>query len=461
MLSCKVTELAEAARYDVCLASCSSGKNGLRGRSRSPQNPLTEWIYPASVPGRGRVHILKILQSNHCKNNCSYCKFARTNDTEKRISLSPDELASSFIELVRSRLVEGLFLSSGVCGSADRSMENMCKTADIIRNRYKFNGYIHLKIIPGCSTHLIESAAALADRLSINMEAPTDEHLHRIAPDKVITTDILPALSKVSDILNSRRDGSRWIKTNSQTTQYVVGASDETDLEIFKSVDMLYRDYNIFRAYFSAYQVKYNPSAAIRSKEIPDAQDSFSGSPLLREHRLYQCDFLLRAYGFRFPDLVFNRMNNIPLETDPKTAWAVVNPAFFPVEINTAPFSELLRVPGIGPVAAERIVSMRKEFRINDIETLKQSGAWTKRAAGWIELNGKTPYVERGASAGKKNGKQLFDSNQKWLFEELAPSGWSCGGKEKNMMNGYDYPGQKGKWVNYRFRKDEPKIMCR
>ena len=474
MLSNKVIELAESARYDVCLASCSSGATGKRGRIRKPDNPLQEWIYPASVPGQGQVPILKILQSNSCRNNCSYCQFASSNDGVKRVSLSPDELASSFMALVQDRLVEGIFLSSGVCSTPSRAMENMVKTAAIIRRKYRFGGYIHLKIIPGCAEHLVDAAASLADRLSINIEAPTEHHLRSIAPDKNIRRDILPAAGRIAELLKKKRNGNagRTIRTSSQTTQYVVGAAGEKDIEIMSSVDLLYRDYFMFRAYFSAYQQRYNPAAAETGN---NPEEAFGGSPLLREHRLYQCDFLMRAYGFRFPDLVFDSMGNIPLETDPKTAWAVLNPQLYPVEVNKADFSTLLRVPGIGPVAAERIIRMRQAGAIKDIETLKSSGAWTGRAAGWIELDGRAPML---------TGKDCrFNPAQRWLFEELAPDGWQTAasvntsdeekstgksdrdrgrcrdGKEKNQ-NG-PYPGQKGKWVNYQFKRSDKKIMCR
>ncbi len=462
MLSNKVTELAESARYDVCLASCSSGAAGKPGRTRKPENPLHEWIYPASVPGQGKVHILKILQSNSCKNNCTYCRFAVNNDDVKRVSLSPDELAASFMEMVYSGLVEGIFLSSGVCGSPSRAMEDMVKTAVILRRTYRFNGYIHLKIIPGCSEHLIDTAAALANRLSINLEAPTERHLEAIAPDKKLERDILPAVSRVSGLLQAKKNGlsGTAIKTTSQTTQFVIGAAGEKDFDIMRSVDRLYRDYFMFRAYFSAYQKQHGPStseatkSAIQKKKDEISGKGFEGSPLLREHRLYQCDFLMRAYGFRFPDLVFNSMGDIPLETDPKTAWAVMNPGFFPVEINKADFDTLLHVPGIGPVAAERIIMIRRCGVINDIETLKQSGAWTKRAAGWIELNGHAPVFAESESS--------FLPAQKWLFEELSPAGWkTAGARTKNTDTGYNYPAQRGKWVNYQFGKNDKKIYCK
>lgn len=461
MLSPKIEKLAEAARYDVCLSTCSSGKNGGRGRSRNPDNPLKEWIYPASVPGRGNVQILKILQSNVCKNNCSYCVFSKSNDSVERTSIAPNELADSFINLVHAGLVEGLFLSSGVCGTPEHAMENMIKTADILRKKYRFRGYIHLKIIPGCAEHLIDEAAFLADRLSINMEAPTEKHLMNVAPDKNIKNDILPALARVAQLLQAKReDAAVRIKTLSQTTQFVVGASNETDLEIFKSVDYLYRKLHIFRSYFSSYQSKYNPDAAERTSENRNELNTFQGSPLLREHRLYQCDFLLRAYGFRFGDLVFNKNGNIPLETDPKTAWAVVNPEIFPVEINTASFSELIRVPGIGPVSAERILKIRRSSPFHSIDELKQTGCWSRRSAGWIELNGKTPVMEDNRKTHKAQ-RGFFNPRQKWLFEELAPEGWSSAGKSKINETPYVYPAQKGKWVNYTFSGKEPRVWCR
>ncbi len=460
MLSEKLIYLAESARYDVCMSSCATGSSGKQGRSRKPDNPLKEWIYPASVPGQGKVHILKVLQSNRCRNNCSYCLFASSNSTIKRISLSPDELAASFMDLVNSRLVEGLFLSSGVCRSPSKAMEDMVKTADIIRVRYKFKGYIHLKIIPGCPEHLIDKAASLANRLSINMETPTDVHLHSIAPDKGIQRDILPAISRVSKLLQAKKNGSGGssIKTASQTTQFVVGAADENDFEIMNSVDTLYRNFYMFRAYFSAFQKRWSSRSDTESRPRHTERAAFEGSPLLREHRLYQCDFLLRAYGFRFLDLVFDSMGNLPLEADPKTAWAMLNPQFFPVEINKADFNTLLRVPGIGPVAAERIVRMRRNNRINDIETLKNSGAWTNRAAGWIELNGRAPVFSE--------SEKSFIPKQGWLFEELSPEGWKQAGSHnktalKPPAEAYSYPGQKGKWVNYQFRKSDKKIWCR
>lgn len=492
MLNQKIIHLAESARYDVCMSSCATGSSGKQGRSRKPDNPLREWIYPASVPGQGKVHILKILQSNSCQNNCSYCQFASSNANIQRISLSPDELAASFMGLVYSRLVEGLFLSSGVCRSPSKAMEDMVKTADIIRNRYKFKGYIHLKIIPGCPEHLIDKAASLANRLSINMETPTDEHLLSIAPDKGIKRDILPAISRVSKLLQARKSGSSGssIKTASQTTQFVVGAADENDFEIMNAVDTLYRDYYMFRAYFSAFQKRWSSRADTESQPRHAERQGLEGSPLLREHRLYQCDFLLRAYGFRFPDIVFDCVGNLPLETDPKTAWAMLNPQLYPVEINTADFHTLLRVPGIGPVAAERIIRMRRSNLIKDIETLKGSGAWTRRAAGWIELNGHAPVFSE--------SEKSFVPQQGWLFEELSPKGWRQAGTPRTPeahqestkaasrplppgagaqktpkahqdttstpappASAYSYPGQAGKWVNYQFGKSDKKIWCR
>ncbi|MDC7126912.1 MAG: helix-hairpin-helix domain-containing protein [Spirochaetales bacterium] len=449
MLSNKITTLAESARYDVCLSSCSTGASGKQGRSRNPRNPLHDWIYPAAVPGQGIVHILKILQSNSCKNSCSYCQFSSKNSNLRRTTLSPEELAVSFMEMFRKRLVSGIFISSGVCRSPSHSMEEMVKTAELLRKRYRFKGYIHLKIIPGCNEELILAAAELADRLSINMEAPTRNHLHNIAPDKDLISQIIPAVSVTANILKKKKDSDSFsrIKAKSQTTQFVVGASNEKDIEIIKSVDTLYRNYYMFRSYFSAYQEKWAVETQSQSKN--KEQDPFKGYPLLREHRLYQCDFLMRAYGFRFPELIFDSKGNIPLETDPKTAWAMMNQDIFPIEINKADFASLIKVPGIGPQSAEKIIKERKNNHLKNSDDLKRTGAWSNRACGWITLD----------------GKKTEDSNassQKWLFEELAPSNWKkpedFGIKTSAEK---DFPAQKGKWVNYTFNKNKKKIWCR
>lgn len=445
MLSEKVESLAESARYDVCLASCSTNAAGKPGRMKDPSNPLQKWIYPAAIPGQGEVHILKILQSNSCTNNCSYCHFASSNNSFKRTTLSAEELAASFIYLVRKRLVSGIFLSSGVCRNPSYSMQEMVKTAELLRKKYKFKGYIHLKVIPGCSKNLVLAAAELADRLSINMEAPNQKHLTQIAPDKNISNQIIPAIAEIAEILKSKpKDGSLTkIKAVSQTTQFVVGATNERDIEIIKSVDKLYRDYYMFRSYFSAYQKMNN---GIEDKDIADP---FRGYPLLREHRLYQCDFLMRSYGFRFPDLIFDANGNVPLETDPKTAWAMMNPNQFPVDINKAGFNDLIKVPGIGPISAERIIKQRKNFSFSSIEELKNTGAWTNRALGWIEING-------------KKATKGYDCNQAWLFDELAPENWK---KPVDFgikpISNTVYPAQEGKWVNYTFNNKRKKIWCR
>ena len=446
----KMTALAESARYDVCLATCAGGSGGKAGRSRNPLNPLEEWIYPAAVPGKGWVHILKILQSNSCRNNCSYCRFSAGNSGIERTAMSPGELARAFMDLVRSRLVEGIFISSGVCGNPTSSMENMVRTAELLRNHYHFGGYIHLKIIPGCAEHLIDAAASFANRLSINLEAPSSARLGLIAPEKDLENEILPAVNHTAGLLRRKAENNTpGIRAVSQTTQFVVGAAGESDQEIMTAVDRLYRDMYMFRSYFSAYQKTAGTAENPRSRR----REAFAGSPLLREHRLYQCDFLLRSYGFRFPDLVFDSRGNIPLETDPKTAWAVLNPESFPVEINKASEDELLRVPGIGPASAARIIETRKENPFRTLEDLKETGAWSRRAAGWIELGGRHPSWDDADG---------YNPGQRWLFEELAPDGWKTAAAGSGGTDcGYDYPAQKGKWVNYQFRKSDKRIWCR
>ncbi|MEW5814584.1 MAG: radical SAM protein [Spirochaetota bacterium] len=391
----KLDILAGSARYDVCLASCSGNFHGGRGRVRDPGNPISRWIYPAHIPGKGQVGILKVLQTNACKNNCAYCHLSARNDTIKRVGFSPRELADIFIQFVQKHRVHGLFISSGVGFNADSAMEKMIHTAEILRNKYKFKGYIHLKILPGSSYNLMERAAQLADRISINLEAPTKDHLRTIAPDKNFMHDLITRLQWAGDLIRKN------LYTKSHTTQFVVGASNETDLDILKTVDWIYREMFVFRAYFSAFQ----PFEALTYPAVND-------HTLLREHRLYQSDFLLRGYGFRLHDLVFDKNGHLPKNVDPKTAYARLHPEIFPVDINRASKEELLKVPGIGPLSAQRIAETRGNNPFHNLAELKQAGAVVKWAAPYIEFSGKKDkHLESGYS-------------QPWLFDELSSTGW-------------------------------------
>lgn len=366
----KMQTLGEAARYDLC---------GACGESHRVKDDMDRWIYPAALPDGKTVKLLKILLTNACDNNCLYC-FNRRDRDFQRTSFKPEELAYLFDQLYRAQMVQGLFLSSAVRGSPDRTMERMIATAEILRRKYLYRGYIHLKILPGTSWGCVEQATQVADRVSVNLEAPGQKWLKRLAPDKELE-DLLAPLRWVRRLLED--GGERRVRRAGQTTQFVVGAAGEPDKEILQTTETLYRELKLARVYFSAFQ----PLEGTPLEDQP-------ATPLLREHRLYQTDFLFRRYGFTFGELIFDQEGNLPLEADPKLVWALNHPHFFPVEVNRATREELLRVPGIGPRSAGRIIKGRRLGRLHTLEDLQRLGAVAKRAAPFITLAGKRPAFQ-------------------------------------------------------------------
>ncbi len=363
----KMQTLGEAARYDLC---------GACGESHRVKDDMDRWIYPAALPDGKTVKLLKILLTNACDNNCLYC-FNRRDRDFPRTSFKPDKLAYLFDQLYRAQMVQGLFLSSAVRGSPDRTMEQMIAAAEILRRKYLYRGYIHLKILPGASWGCVEQATQVADRISVNLETPGPKWLKRLAPDKELD-DLLAPLRWVRQLLED--GGERRVRRAGQTTQFVVGAAGEPDKEILETTETLYRELKLARVYFSAFQ----PLEGTPLEDRP-------ATPLLREHRLYQTDFLFRKYGFTFEELIFDQGGNLPLEADPKMVWALNHLQFFPVEVNRAMREELLRVPGIGPRSARRIIKGRRLGRLRTLEDLKRLGAVAKRAAPFITLSGKRP----------------------------------------------------------------------
>lgn len=366
----KVQPLGEAARYDLC---------GACGESHRVKDEVGRWIYPAALPDGKTVKLLKILLTNACDNNCLYC-FNRKDRDFPRTSFKPEELAYLFDQLYRAEMVQGLFLSSAVHGSPDRTMEQMIATAEILRRNYLYRGYIHLKIMPGASWGCVERATQVADRVSVNLEAPGQKWLRRLAPDKELD-DLLAPLRWVRRLLED--GGERRVRRAGQTTQFVVGAAGEPDKEILQTTERLYREVKLARVYFSAFQ----PLEGTPLEDRPAA-------PLLREHRLYQTDFLFRRYGFNLKELIFDEEGNLPLEADPKMAWALHHPQLFPVEVNRATKEELLRVPGIGPRSASQIIKGRRLGWLRTLEDIQRLGAVAKRAAPFITLNGKRPAFQ-------------------------------------------------------------------
>jgi predicted DNA-binding helix-hairpin-helix protein len=365
----KIDILGEAATWDT--------ERGCSPRGGRVAAGLDKWIFPAVRPDGKRIRMLKVLQSNTCENNCAYCAFRRDRDV-RRTAFQPDELARMFADLVRMGKVEGLFLSSGVCGNAIAATERMLATADLVRRRHGFRGYLHLKILPGADLASIEESVRLASRVSTNLEAPNEARVARLSPNKRFD-DLLGYLSVTDRI---RREAPPWV---SMTTQFVVGAADESDAELLDTTAHLYRDLGLARAYYSAFQ------------PVPGTPlEGHAATPLLREHRLYQADFLLHDYGFRFDELVFDGTGGLPMHADPKTLWARQHPEVFPVELNAAGTRELMRVPGIGRKIAEQIVSRRALGRLRELGHIALKGKLASRVGPYVLLDGRVPTYQPG-----------------------------------------------------------------
>ncbi len=366
----KLHRLGQAAQFDLACA-CGDGDK----RSRSDDGT---WIYPAVLPDGRRVFLFKILQAGGCERDCAYCA-ERSGGPAGPTSFTPDDLAGRFDELQRAGRVGGLFLSSAIQDSSVKAMDRMLATVELVRRKHQFRGFVHLKILPGAEEPQILRAMELADRVSVNLEAPTPESLLRIAPRKELDSQLLRVVRTIG--ANLDRPG---VRARSQTTQFVVGAGDETDRQILDTLWRCYRELRLARGYFSAFQ----PVAGTPLEDRPPAS-------LDREHRLYQSDFLLRKYGFTFEEIVFGREGNLSLDTDPKSAWVSLHPELFPVEINTASQPLLLRVPGIGPDSASRILRFRRTDRIRNVENLQSLSRRWRTAAPYLLLDGRRATGQR------------------------------------------------------------------
>ena len=356
--------LTQAAKHDL---SCACGPAQHRQRGEDGL-----WIYPAALPSGQRMPMLKVLQASGCERSCIYCA-ERCGGQGRAQSLEPGQLASAFMDLHRGGRVFGLFLSSAIRGGAVATMDRMLGTAEVLRRRHAFRGYIHLKMIPGSNPDQIDRAMALATRVSVNMEAPTAAHLARIAPGKKFDEQILAPMRQVARAI----ERGQFARAG-QTTQLVVGAAGEADREVMGAAVLGYRDLKLARVYYSAMQPIPGTPVAERAP-----------IPFEREHRLYQADFLLRSYGFSLDEIHFDEAGALPLHTDPKTLWARKHPERFPVEINKALLRELVRVPGIGPRSAQRLLAMRRQQCLRDIEALRAAGASWKVASPFVLLDGK------------------------------------------------------------------------
>lgn len=379
----KLHLLSDAAKYDV---ACTSSGVDRKGSQEGMGNSIAAGIcHSFSADGRC-ISLLKILMTNYCIYDCKYCKNRVSNDIP-RTAFSPEEIAKLTMDFYRRNYIEGLFLSSGIIGNPDYTMELMYQAIFLLRNKYHFYGYIHVKGIPGADSRLIERIGYLVDRMSVNLELPTAEALRELAPNKH-RKNILKPMRQIQNGINENKNDLIVYKhapkfvSGGQSTQMIIGATPESDYQIVQVAESLYQKFQLKRVFYSAF-VNVN-----EDKSLPALN---SGPPLLREHRLYQADFLLRFYGFEAKELLSEKHPNFNVFLDPKADWALQHLDLFPVEINKISYDMLLRVPGIGVKSAQRIVRARRNGNL-DFEHLKKIGVVLKRALYFITCNGKMMY---------------------------------------------------------------------
>lgn len=363
-------------------------KSSITARSNEGQICELKERFPvtqARLPNGQTIPLLKTMQTSVCERDCNYCCFRSGRDTP-RATLNPDELADAVVKLSKAGVAKGVFLSSGILGGGVRTQDRIIATAEILRHKYHYRDYIHLKIMPGAEKDQIFRAMQLADRVSINLEGPNEVSLQKLAPHKVFFEELLEPLRIIEEVRREFSPRLAW-KQNwpSSCTQFVVGAVGETDLDLLLTTSNLRTNFSIARAYFSGFS--------------PVINTPFENLPPLnnwRQHRLYQAFYLLRDYQFEFEELQFNTTGNLDLEKDPKITWAEVNLLHVPIEINTADYQQLLKIPGIGPISAKKIIESRSYMRIRDVSTLKKMGVPTSRAARFILLDGNRPSFQPG-----------------------------------------------------------------
>lgn len=355
----KITILGPSASYDTC---------GPKDFGKTTKVP---GVYHAKVAGQHICRLFKVLQTNYCVNNCQYCAFRRDRSTP-RTTASPDEMAKAFINVYQRRLVDGFFLSSGIADSAESTMSRLLDTAHILRDRYHYKGYLHLKIVPSVSTSCIEEASKLAQRISLNIEAPSEADLAILSPEKKFKQGFFHTLSIIKNVIAKRIWAGQ--KAPSLTTQFVVGAGSETDGKIIQTTHLLYKNFGLKRVFYSAFRPVLHTPLADKPAES-----------LTREHRLYQTDFLMRFYQFKPWEIPLNSVGFLEESLDPKTAWAKQHPELYPINLNQANYWQLLKIPGVGPVSAKKIIQLRAERKIKSVEELAKAkiGLLVSKMRGW------------------------------------------------------------------------------
>lgn len=365
--------LTESAKYDV---SCSSSGSKRTNTPGGIGNASVSGICHSFTPDGRCISLLKILMSNECLYDCEYCPNRRSSEVP-RARLTPDEICELVINFYKRNYIEGLFLSSAVFDSPNRTMELLTETVRKLRQEYRFNGYIHLKGIPHADSTLVMNASKIVDRMSYNIELPSEKSLNLLAPQKTKQSLLLP-MKGLNEAIEYEKQNKikRTVLPAGQTTQMIIGASPECDGQILKLTEALYRNMNLKRVYYSSY------IPVVQSNKLPSV-----GAGLLREHRLYQADWLIRFYGFDVNEICAENENLSP-DYDPKCAWALKNMHLFPVEINTAPLETLLRVPGIGAKSAYKITEARRFAKL-DFDNLAKMRVVLKRAKHFITCKGK------------------------------------------------------------------------
>ena len=371
----KLTQMGDVTSYEPA----GDQPQGERHRAPYQSRSLAECITNVATP-KGKLPVLKTMLTTACERNCFYCPFRAGRSMTKRLTFTPDELATGFDTLQRAGSVQGLFLSSGIIKGSVTTQDKIIDTAEIIRNRYGYRGYLHLKVMPGVEYEQLYRLMQLADRVSVNLEGPTQERLNALAPKKDFQHELLTMLRLAEEI----RRKHPYEKLAGTVTQFVVGAVGDTDQELLSLSSRLYREAGLTRAYYSGF-----------SPVIQTPFENLSPTDPLREHRLYQASFLLRDYGWKVEDLPFLTDGNMLLDMDPKRAWAERHLRSEPIEIMTATREQLLRVPGIGPIGADAILRACRRGRLTELSHLRQLNIRApEQAAPYILLDGHRPTTQ-------------------------------------------------------------------
>ncbi|MEO6150335.1 MAG: putative DNA modification/repair radical SAM protein [Mucilaginibacter sp.] len=400
----KLNILADAAKYDV---SCASSGSKRKNENKGLGNASNGICHSYTEDGRC-VSLLKILLTNHCIFDCAYCVSRKSNDI-KRAAFTVQEVVDLTINFYRRNYIEGLFLSSGIFKDADHTMERLVRVAKKLRTEHNFNGYIHLKSIPGASDELMREAGLYADRLSVNLEMPTEAGLKLLAPDKNRQDMIQPMNFLKNEIIQRREEKKLFKKAPmfapaGQSTQVIIGATPENDQQVLSAANYFYKNFNLKRVYYSGYV------PVLADNRLPALNTAV---PMVRENRLYQADWLMRFYGFKVNEIVNTGQPHLDLDIDPKLSWAIRNMQVFPLDINKAELQLILRVPGIGLLSAQKIVSARKFGRLG-WEHIKRMGVAINRARYFITCNSRD-FERRDLTGTRIKQFILAESQSKYL----------------------------------------------